>query len=142
MEGAPSGQSWVRAAWATRRCGSRMGSPATVCVTEISSCRQNPSCYAFYAVEPSFTIVKRLLSLKTPVAQRIMELMLFLALIWGAGWVTQNASHSGAKFVAGMIMLLGGLVGFVLMMSLLVTVFKSIEGSEDNERGRGTKQDG
>jgi hypothetical protein len=93
-------------------------------------------------VEPSSEIVKRLLSLKTPVAQRIMELMLFLALIWGAGWVTQSASHSGVKFVAGMIMSLGGLVGFVLMMSLLVTVFKSIDDSEDNKRGGGTDQVG
>lgn len=70
-------------------------------------------------------LLDRISSLKTPVAERIFELMLLLVLIWGAGYVSEHGPEL-VRHVGFMVVTVGYVVGFVMMISLFITIFKSM----------------
>ena len=70
-------------------------------------------------------ILKRLMALDTPVARRIFELMLFLMLMCGAGYVSEHGPGM-AKLAATMILAFSALLSIMMLMSLMFTIFGSM----------------
>jgi len=77
------------------------------------------------AMDPNIpVVVKKLLSLDTPVSKRIFEIALLLGLIVVASYFRDHYHDSAGvvNFAAGLIGVFGGLVLFVMIFVLLMTV--------------------
>jgi hypothetical protein len=84
-------------------------------------------------------IIKKLLSLDTPVARRIFEIALLLLLIVGASYLMQRYKGTPVEFAAGTVAILGSLVVFLMMLILVATIVgsaKSDIGPDKKEVGR------
>jgi hypothetical protein len=66
-------------------------------------------------------LLERLFSLKTPVAERILELMLLLVLMCGAGYVFEHGPQL-AKFVVIPIFAVSTLITYAMLFRLLEAV--------------------
>jgi hypothetical protein len=74
--------------------------------------------------DPVVPILKRLLSLDTPVARRIFEIALLLGLIFAASYLKEHSRDQMVIFAATTVSVLGSLL-LIFMMFVLITVFVS-----------------
>ncbi len=84
----------------------------------------------------SSLILRKLLSLDTPVARRIFELALLVGLIGFSAYMGEHYKSPGMIFVTGMIGVFGALAALYMLFALLIaiagTAKKDVEGPEQD----------
>jgi hypothetical protein len=69
-------------------------------------------------------VVKKLLSLDTPVSGRIFEIALLLGLIIGAAYVKNSVKDTTVQFAAALVLVFGALILFILLALLVAVVVR------------------
>lgn len=81
--------------------------------------------------DPSIAaILKKLLSLDTPVARRIFEIALLVGLIWFCSYVGErNKGKELVEFAANLVEVFGGLILFAMLAGLVVTILADVKNT-------------
>jgi hypothetical protein len=69
-------------------------------------------------------VVKKLLSLDTPVSARIFEIALLLGLITGAAYVKSSVKDSTVQLAAALVLTFGALILFIMLLVLVGVVVR------------------
>ena len=79
-------------------------------------------------------VIKKLLSLDTPVARRIFEIALLLGLIVGASYLMQRYKGTPVEVAAGTVAIFGSLAVLLMIFALIATIVSSAKRDMESDK--------